>query len=130
MNQTELIQGLSAFPYPRQDYWLVAGSAMVLHGFKAETADIDLGCTPCLADLLEAEGFLAGRTADGLRWFRYGAEIEIFEAWGQESVIQHKGFSVLSVEGLLAMKRELGREKDLQDIARILSRYHPEAKLP
>ena len=44
MDKAEIIKELEAFPYSREDYWVLAGSAMALYGIKEQTSDIDLGC--------------------------------------------------------------------------------------
>lgn len=40
-----LIQRVKELPFPEKEYWVVAGGAMVLHGFRPLTHDIDLGCS-------------------------------------------------------------------------------------
>ena len=56
MNRQEILDRLKAFPYDRNEYWIVAGSAMVIYGIRDETGDIDLGCSARMADLLESDG--------------------------------------------------------------------------
>ena len=116
MNKKEITQLLDAFPYSKEDYWLITGSAMVLYGIREEASDIDLGCNKKMADQLEKDGYLYRYTEDGNRWFRYKDHIEVFEKWLKDSVTSVDGFPVISIEGLIEMKRELGREKDLKDI--------------
>ena len=122
MNKTEIIEILNAFPYDREDYWVVAGGAMVLYGIREQTHDIDLGCSQRMADSLEQDGFLQGFSENGRRRFRYGGQIEIFENWLSDSVISVEGIPVVSLRGLIEMKQELGREKDLKDI-RLINEY-------
>ena len=121
MDKNELIEALSRFPYDRREYWVVAGGAMVLYGIKEETQDIDLGCSCKLADLLEKDGHLTGRTEDGNRRFRYSDSIEVFENWLEGSIVDIAGIQAVSLDGLLEMKKKLGREKDLKDIELIKS---------
>ena len=121
MNRQEILDRLSVFPFDRGEYWIVAGAAMVVYGIREQTADIDLGCSVKMADQLEAEGCLYRKTADGKRWFRTGGSIEIFEAWGRDSVELIGSFQIVSLNGLIEMKQELGREKDLKDIELIRS---------
>ena len=116
MNRQEILARLSAFPYDRNEYWLVTGAAMVVYGVREQAADIDLGCSTEMADLLEADGCPYQRTPDGKRWFRFSDSIEIFESWVKDSVQVIDGFQAVSLKGLMEMKRELGREKDLKDI--------------
>ena len=116
MKKADILEKLREFPYPREDYWISTGGAMVLYGIREETHDIDMGCTSALADRLEADGYPPKRLSDGSRSFHIGADIEVFENWLDGEVEQLDGVPVVSVDGLIAMKRRLGREKDLRDI--------------
>ena len=119
MNKFEIIQKLQKLGFPKTEYWLVTGSAMVLYGVKEETHDIDLGCSKKLADRLEAEGYLPERMADGSRKFVIGSDIEIFEEWLFDHVEYVDEIPAISLKGLIMMKESLGREKDKKDIAAI-----------
>ena len=116
MNKAEIIEKLRAFPYDPGEYWVLAGGAMVLHGIREETGDIDLGCTTGMADRLEAEGYLYRITPDGNRWFRVGDGMEVFENWIFDRTVRIGGIPVISIPGLIEMKQRLGREKDMKDI--------------
>ncbi len=119
MNKQEILDRLSAFPYDRNDYWVITGAAMVLLDIREQTADIDLGCSGRLADQLEADGYLFRRMENGKRWFKYGEHTELFEDWLRGSIGTVNGFPTISVNGLIEMKQELGRDKDKRDIERI-----------
>ena len=116
MNRTDIIQRLKEFPYSAEDYWVITGGAMVMYGIREQTGDIDLGCSSIMADALEKDGFLHKRSDNGNRTFRYGDDIEIFENWLKDTVTEIEGIPVISVKGLIEMKKELGREKDLKDL--------------
>ena len=116
MDKKEVLEVLNTFPYAREDYWVVAGAAMVLYGIREHTSDIDLGCNKSMADELERDGFHCGYTESGGRAFKYGEHIEIFENWLKDSAAVVEGLQVVTVRGLIEMKRELGREKDIRDI--------------
>ena len=122
MNKDEITQLLHAFPYSREDYWVITGGAMVLYGIKDDTADVDLGCNSRMADELELDGFFVRYTESGNRQFKYGEHIEIFENWLNDSVTHVAGLPVITLKGLIEMKRELGREKDFKDI-RMIEEY-------
>lgn len=119
MKKAEMIEKLKAFPYDPAEYWVITGGAMVLYGIREESSDIDLGCTAGLANQLEQEGYLYKVTDDGNRWFKLGEDIEVFENWLFDTVDHVDGIPVISVQGLIEMKKDLGREKDLRDIALI-----------
>ena len=52
--------------------------------------------------------------------------IEIFENWLNDSVTVVDGIPVITVQGLIEMKQELGRRKDLEDIKLIQDYYGTE----
>lgn len=116
MDKTEIIKELDIFPYCKEDYWVLTGSAMVLYGIKQQTSDIDLGCNQKMADELERDGFLFKLTESGNRHFKYNDCIEIFENWLNGTVIKVGNLPIVSISGLIEMKQELGREKDYKDI--------------
>lgn len=116
-DKRSLIQRIKGLPFPEKEYWVVAGGAMVLHGFRPQTHDIDLGCSTLLADKLEQQGYSVSRCDDGTRKILYSEDIEIFENWLEGTIEIIHGVPVVSVDGLIQMKKKLGREKDLADIA-------------
>lgn len=119
MKREDILKTLVNLSLPADEYWVCSGAAMVLYGLRAETADVDLGCTARLADRLESDGFSCRRTGDGNRRFAVGEDVEIFENWRYGSVETVSGFPVVSLAGLREMKSALGREKDIRDIALI-----------
>lgn len=118
MNSQEIKKRLNILNYDKREYWILAGAAMVLYGIKSETPDIDLGCSSKMADELE-EHYTPVILPDGTRRFLIESNIEIFENWLSGTVDQLDGFPIVSIDGLIMMKQELGREKDFLDIARI-----------
>lgn len=119
MNKREVIEKLERLPLNRDEYWVCAGSAMVLYGIRAETHDVDLGCTESAADKLAALGYKFTHTSDGKRYFLIEGDIEIFEDWLFDTVTIVDGYPVITINGLIEMKKWLGREKDFKDIALI-----------
>ena len=111
-----LLQQLRELPFSEEEYWVVAGGAMVLHGIRPQTHDIDLGCSTLLADKLEQQGYAVSRCENGTRKISYSEHVEIFENWIEGTVEIMNGVPVVCVEGLIRMKKKLGREKDLADI--------------
>ena len=71
MDKTQLLKLLEKIPWPRDQWWLTAGGAMVLYGLREQTRDIDLGCTSALADALEQAGFPIEGKDNGLRHIRF-----------------------------------------------------------
>lgn len=114
-----LLERLQELSFSEKEYWVVAGGAIVLHGFRPQTHDIDLGCSTLLADKLEQQGYAVTRCEDGTRRISYSENVEIFENWIEGTVEIISGVPVVCVDGLIQMKKKLGREKDLADIALI-----------
>lgn len=120
MNKADIMERLHALNWPPEDYWVVAGAAMVLHGLRAETRDLDLGCTTARADALAAAGVPFRQMDDGSgRWFTLDGDVEVFENWLCDRAELVEGVPVVSLQGLRQMKAALGREKDRRDIALI-----------
>ena len=119
MNKNDIINRLEDLNFDKSGYWVLAGSAMVLHGIRPETHDIDMGCTKEFADELETEGYPTVVMPDGTRRITYAEDVEIFEDWIFDRVMFVDEIPVISLEGLLEMKRNLGREKDLRDVQMI-----------
>lgn len=118
MNRAELIEKLNGLGLDRNEYWLITGGAMVLYGLREQTHDIDLGCTSELADRLE-QTYPTSINRFGTRWIRLNDDVELFENWLYGGVETVDDIPVISLRGLLEMKKELNREKDLRDIQRI-----------
>ena len=127
LDKKQIIARLEELHLDDTKYWLITGGAMALYGLREQTSDIDLGCTSDLADLLQQEGFPVERMPDGTRKIVVAEDVEIFENWLEDRVERFEGVPVISIRGLIEMKRALGREKDFGDIQLILEKY-PEYK--
>ena len=122
MNRVELLKVLESLNLDSKEYWLITGGAMVFYGFRQETGDLDLGCTSKLADELEAKGHPVEIMPDGTRKICPVLDVEIFENWLYDQVEIIDGVPIISVSGLITMKKSIGREKDIKDIRLIESR--------
>ena len=116
MTKTEIINRLLQLNFASNEYWLITGGAMVLYDLRDTARDIDLGCSTSLADTLESCGYTTTFLPDGTRRITIAEDIEIFEEWIFDKVDIREGIPVISLKGLLEMKKRLGREKDLEDI--------------
>ena len=122
MERENIISRLLELNFPPNEYWLITGGAMVLCGIKDSTNDIDLGCSKSLADMLEKKGYQTILLKDGTRRISVADDIELFEDWLYDKVEIQCGIPVISLKGLLEMKKRLGREKDFADIKLIEER--------
>ncbi len=117
LSKKDIIDIISKIDILESDnYWLVAGAALVMHGVKEYTRDIDLGCTIELADKLVVNGCKHTVGSDGKRIIQLSNNIEVFENWEVDKIEVIDGIPVGSLESIKKQKIELGREKDLEDI--------------
>ena len=105
--------------FPKNEYWITAGSGLVMHNIRLQTRDIDVGCSTMLADLLIQQGANWQLMKDGTRRVEATDEIELFENWHVDSIVEIDGLCVASLESIRKQKVELNREKDWIDIALI-----------
>jgi len=106
--------------YPKNEYWITAGSGLVMHGVKTYTRDIDLGCSTMLADLLIQQGAKWELLENGARrLIDVASDIEMFENWNVDNIVEINGLSVASLESIRKQKIALNRPKDWDDIALI-----------
>ena len=119
MFQKETIkESVSALQLKSGDYCVITGTALVMHGIKEETKDIDISCTREAFRALVAQGYPIKQGAFA-RKVIYSDDVEIFEDWHRGDITMIEGVPVASLESVIVMKKQLGREKDLSDIAKI-----------
>ena len=119
LTKQNIIDKLKTESYPQNEYWVTAGAGLVMHGVKAETRDIDMGCSPSLADLLIQKGAKWSCLSDGTRRIEANNGIELFENWSVDNIVEIDGICVASLESIRKQKVKLNRVKDWGDIALI-----------
>lgn len=116
MNKEIIISKIQELDFDVNEYWVIAGAALVLHGLRAETADIDIACTKRLFCELLLQGYNVEKNELGYRKISLKKDIEIFEEWNVDGVIFIDEISTANLKGLKEMKIKMGREKDMQDL--------------
>lgn len=106
------------------DIVITAGAAEVVHGLRAETADVDIAATErgfitILRSLVRCKADYDLTVPDGQRlrvtFSRFGYDYDvIMDELGD--CIKLGGFNIQSLRGLLDLRTKLGREKDLKMI--------------
>ena len=119
LTRKDIKVNMSRFPYPKDSFWISTGAALVLHGVRDTTNDIDIGCEKAVADVLIASGCPVSRFPDGGKKIVYSDCIEVFENWGRGDVVLIDGLPVLTLDSIISIKKKLGREKDFRDISLI-----------
>lgn len=116
MDKASIILRLKTLAFDTNEYWVIAGAALVLHGLRKETADIDLACTKELFSCLLLQGYVWEKNELGYRKISLEDDIEIFEEWHVGEIVFIEGIPIASLRGIKEMKIQMGRDKDLQDI--------------
>lgn len=119
LNKDDIIKILREKNFSKTEYWIVTGTALVMHGVKDETKDIDLGCTTKLFEELIKNGQKVKLTKDNTRSMVVDNVIELFENWNVDNIEFIEGLPVGTLESIIKLKLGLGREKDLKDIEMI-----------
>lgn len=116
LNKQNIINILNEKQYPKNEYWITAGSGLVMHGVKFETKDIDIGGSTFLVEMLIKEGAKFRVANDGTRIIIVNDDIELLENWCGDCVTEINGFFVTSLNEIRNQKVKLNRPKDWDDI--------------
>ena len=116
MKAEDIRRRLAELALDTNEYRINAGGAMVLHGLREETHDLDIWCTKKLGDAL-AQRCDVQVLPDGARRFVPAPDVEIYENMLPGETVFLNGIPVAPLEDVLALKRQLNREKDRRDIA-------------
>lgn len=112
-----------------KDIWVGAGGASLMHGLRETTNDIDAGCyldtLHHVADKLHVPIHIYGRAQgylkDGTKLIhleKYVTDLHE-ESREPEELVMIEGVNVYSLESLLAMKLQLNRPKDQDEIRQL-----------
>ncbi len=116
MKKKDIIERLNKLNYDINDYWVIAGAALVLQGIRDETEDIDVACSSKFFSKLLSLGYCETRNQLGYRKISLEQDIEVFENWEVTGVDYIEGIPTASIESIKEMKLKMGREKDLRDV--------------
>ena len=116
MKAEDIRRRLAELALDTNEYRINAGGAMVLHGLREETHDLDIWCTKKLGDAL-AQRCDVQVLPDGTRRFVPAPDVEIYENMLPGETLFLNDIPVAPLEDVLALKRQLNREKDQRDIA-------------
>ena len=116
MKAEDIRRRLAELALDTNEYRINAGGAMVLPGLREATHDLDIWCTKKLGDTL-AQRCDVQVLPDGTRRFVPAPDVEIYENMLPGETVFLNGIPVAPLEDVLALKRQLNREKDRRDIA-------------
>lgn len=110
---------MSPFDFDKTKYRISTGAALVLHGIKETTNDIDVGCDSDVAKELLDKGYPVHVYPEGYRKICFDESVDVFENWSPGETVIIDGQPVLTLDAIIEIKKALGREKDFADIALI-----------
>lgn len=116
LNKSTIITKVKQLCFPKNSYWLVMGAALVLHGIKCSTHDIDIGCTKELFEKLIKQGFENSISRSGKEKIVINDNISIYKEWSSDEIVFICGLPVVSLGCIIKDKEKLGRDKDISDI--------------
>ncbi|MDO4220380.1 MAG: HD domain-containing protein [Candidatus Saccharibacteria bacterium] len=119
MNKEEYIARLTEFGLDANKYYIISGGSLLMHGLRAQTADIDLKVKPTYFKELKTRfNITKSPKFDYLYNLANDAEIAV-EDFGPDEIDWIDGLPVEKVDLELAWKIEHNRPKDQADIRRI-----------
>ena len=116
LNRSDIIRIMSSLELDGSMYTISFGAALVLHGVRRDTRDIDISAKRDLILSLKNAGHDYTVLSDGRGKIEIGNEIEMYETDTLGSFVLIDGLPVLTLAEILKAKSAKGREKDLRDI--------------
>lgn len=122
MNKEEIIEILKKYNLPKEQYVILSGASLVLKDVKESAIDIDIVVTEQL------EKFLLGKYDAKIEWHdeKSNKDIYYINELNFSSNLQYiltnkeyeiiKGYPCQTLDSIIKLKQNLGREKDLKDI--------------
>ena len=114
LNKKRIIEILSELDFSSEDYYVGAGSALVMYGIKENTKDIDLAVSDALWNLYLKKGFIPNINNENL--MEISEDIEFIKNWHADEILMIENLPVVSLTALIKQKEILGRDKDFKDI--------------
>lgn len=112
MNKREFLSRLDSYKLPTYQYVILAGGAMLMHGLRKETADINIAVSEQLAEELHLKRIKP--TEYGVYKYRDGLEISI--GINDIDYEEYEEHLVQTMSSVLRAKHRLNRPKDQKDI--------------
>lgn len=131
LNKKDIIEILSSLNFPRDEYCIIYGAALCLHGVKLNTKDIDCWCTPNLFNKLISEGYKVEKAPLGGDMIKVNQYVDFFYKDNiPPNIVYINNIRVQTLEAIREEKIRRGREKDIADVKLIdefikLNKYDP-----
>ena len=119
MNKKELLELASTFDIPKEEYCIISGGALVAHGLRELTNDLDIDITQKGFDILK-EKYSLELVREDIKQYKVTDKIECFLVDKLESdIIYIDNYPCESLISIYNFKKRINREKDRADILAI-----------
>ena len=126
MNKEEILKKLKEFNLDKGKYLVISGAAMVLLGAKDTTKDIDIAVSKDYYEYLLNNYSCEFDRVNEFNHKCYNLDVLNFGIdYYSDNYVVVKGVKVQTVEDIIRLKRFLNREKDKEDIKKLV-RYKGE----
>lgn len=119
MNKKELLELANTLNLPKEEYCIISGGALLLHGLREQTNDLDIDITQEGLDKLK-ENFAVELINESRKQYKVTDSIECFLVDKLDSDINYiDNYPCESLISIYNSKKILNREKDQKDILAI-----------
>ena len=119
MNKNELFELADSLELPKEEFCIISGGALVAHGLREKTNDLDINITQKGFDILK-EKYSLELVREDIKQYKVTDEIECFLVDKLESDIAYiDNYPCESIISIYNFKKRINREKDRADILAI-----------
>ena len=119
MNKKELLELAGTLDIPKEEYCIISGGALVAHGLREQTNDLDIDITKKGFDILK-EQYSLELVREDIKQYKVTDKIECFLVDKLESdIIYIDNYPCESLISIYNFKKRINREKDMADILAI-----------
>jgi len=119
MNKKELLELASTLDIQKEEYCIISGGALVIHGLRELTNDLDIDITQKGFDILK-EKYSLELVREDIKQYKVTDKIECFLVDKLESdIIYIDNYPCESLISIYNFKKRINREKDQADILAI-----------
>ena len=118
MNRIEIIKELKKYNFDIKRYIVISGAAVVLHGLKDDTPDIDISISEDYEEELLEDymAVLEHTNLNGTRAYIIDDNVNFGVNYYTKPSEYIEGLPVQNIEEIIKLKESLNREKDQKDL--------------